>query len=91
MDEEQKLRNAKQQVARLKGFYIHSAIFVLVVLGLLAINLWSGQPYWVQWVFLGWGIGLLGHAIGVFGRRVGFTSGWEARKLKELMSEKPKE
>jgi 2TM domain len=89
MDDQLRLRDAKRQVARLKGFYVHATIFALVLLGLLGLNVWIGQPYWVQWVFLGWGIGLTGHAVAVFGQRVNFTANWEARKLKELMNEKP--
>jgi uncharacterized protein (DUF486 family) len=90
MDEAEKFRDAKRQVARLKGFYVHATVFVLVLLGLLTVNVWSGPPYWVQWVFVGWGIGMIGHAIGVFGHRLGWSSNWEARKLKQLMDAKPK-
>ena len=28
---------------------------------LMVINLWTGAPYWILWVLLGWGIGLLAH------------------------------
>ena len=34
---------------------------------LLAINLWKGAPYWIFWVLLGWGIGLLAHWFFVLG------------------------
>lgn len=43
------------------GFHIHAFTFVVVMLPLVAINLWKGSPYWVLWVVLGWGIGLLSH------------------------------
>ena len=43
------------------GFRIHAIAFVLTMALLLVINLWIGAPYWVQWVLLGWGIGLLAH------------------------------
>jgi len=90
MDDQERLAEAKHYIARLKGIYIHTAIFALVLLGLGGLNLFLGQPYWVVWVFLGWGLGLLGHAIIVFGPRFNFASNWEARKLKQLMDEKPK-
>lgn len=90
MVDEERLRDAKRQVARLKGFYVHAASFALVVLGLAAINVWLGPPYWVLWVFLGWGIGLIGHAIGTFGQRTSAVSHWETRKIKELMNRPPK-
>ena len=35
--------------------------FVVGIIAVVVINLWVGQPYWFQWVLLGWGIGLLAH------------------------------
>jgi len=90
MDDQERLLDAKRRVARLKGFYLHAAIFAVVLLGLAGLNAWMGQPYWVLWVFLGWGIGVIGHAIGVFGQHTGFMTGWEARKIKQYMNEGPK-
>jgi hypothetical protein len=43
------------------GFNIHAIVFVLTIVLLAAINLAVGPPYWVLWVLLGWGIGLLIH------------------------------
>jgi hypothetical protein len=43
------------------GFNIHAFVFVATMVLLAAINLWKGAPYWVLWVLLGWGIGLLAH------------------------------
>ncbi|MBC8037988.1 MAG: 2TM domain-containing protein [Rhizobiales bacterium] len=43
------------------GFRIHAIVFVLVMALLVVINLLTGSPYWVLWVLLGWGIGLLAH------------------------------
>jgi hypothetical protein len=43
------------------GFDIHALAFVLGVAPLLVINLWTGAPYWIHWVLLGWGIGVLAH------------------------------
>jgi len=40
------------------GFRIHAITFVPSIALLLVINLLTGPPYWVQWVVLGWGIGL---------------------------------
>jgi hypothetical protein len=90
MDDMARLRDAKRRVERLKGFYVHAAIFALVILGLAAINYLLGSPYWVLWVFLGWGLGLAGHAIGVFGQRSTLMSGWETRKIKQYLDERPK-
>ena len=43
------------------GFQIHALVFVLAMLLQVAINVWTGPPYWALWVLLGWGIGLLSH------------------------------
>ena len=46
---------------RRKSFRTHAIVFVAVMALLLIINLWTGGYFWVQWVLLGWGIGLLSH------------------------------
>jgi hypothetical protein len=38
-NERERYQRAKAQVARLRGFYTHATVFVLVNLALLAINL----------------------------------------------------
>lgn len=49
------------------GFRIHAITFVASIALLLVINLLTGSPYWVQWVVLGWGIGLFCHWFFVLG------------------------
>jgi hypothetical protein len=86
MDEHEKLVRARQQVEALTGFYIHLVVFVLVMLVLLAVN-WLATPdvWWVQWPFLGWGIGVAGHALLVFDSGApGFITTWQLRKIREL-------
>jgi fatty acid desaturase len=82
-----KLMKARRQVAAIKGFYIHLFIFALVMLGLGAINFAVGGPWWALWVLLGWGIGVLAHALTVFGRTSKRIAEWEDRKIRQLMSE----
>jgi fatty acid desaturase len=84
-DDAARLARAKRRVAAIKGFYIHLAVFTLVLLGLLAIDLATGRRWWVHWVFLGWGIGIVAHAIAVFGGLPQAVADWEERKIKELM------
>jgi fatty acid desaturase len=87
-ERDSKLMKARRQVAAIKGFYIHLFIFVLVMLGLGAINFAVGRPWWVLWVLLGWGIGVLAHALTVFGRASKRIADWEERKIRQLMSER---
>ncbi len=49
------------QSDRTRGFQVHAFVFVATMVLLAAINLSKGEPYWVLWVLLGWGIGLLSH------------------------------
>ena len=58
MTEAQKIARAKRQVEFLTGFYIHAGIFATVVAGLFLINLATDSDWWVQWVLIGWGLGL---------------------------------
>ena len=57
--------------ARRRGFTSHATVFVLVLIYLVALNWWLGGYYWVQWVLLGWGMGLAAHAWAAFRKRGG--------------------
>ena len=81
MNDYANLALARRHVAAIKGFYIHFAVFVLVMSLLLTINATTGPGWWVQWPFLGWGAGLLAHAFVVFGRSPRLFVNWEARKV----------
>jgi hypothetical protein len=85
MNEHEKAAKAARQVEALTGFYIHLAVFVLVMVVLLVANmLATPDVWWVQWPFLGWGIGVLVHALVVFRTMPNFIIKWQLRKIKEL-------
>lgn len=49
------------------GFYIHLPIFLIVSILLVTINLLSPVEYlWFKWPVMGWGIGVIFHALTVF-------------------------
>lgn len=77
---------AKRRVQALKGFYIHLTVFLLVNAGLLAVNLATGGAWWVQWVFLGWGIGIVAHGLAIFGRTPKLIDDWQERKIQQLVN-----
>ena len=88
MDQErERYERARARVGALKGFYIHTTVFVLVNLALFVINVMVGGGWWFYWPLLGWGIGLGVHALGVFGFGGGgpFGRDWEERKIREFM------
>lgn len=84
MNEHEKLQRATRQVEAMMGFYIHLAVYILVIAGLVAVNAYGGARWWAQWPALGWGLGLLGHAWGVFGRKPRFFVDWQLRKIRKL-------
>lgn len=82
---------ARIRINELKDFYEHLIIFVIIITGLSIFNFFtSPQFYWVLFVVLFWGIGLLLHGIFTFGRRGFLSKEWEERKIKEYMAEEKK-
>jgi hypothetical protein len=58
---------ARRRAGARLGFCIHLGVFVVVMIVLIIINLSLTPGYkWFVWPLLGWGIGLLGHAAGIF-------------------------
>lgn len=80
-----RLDRARRRLAAVEGFFIHLGVFVVVMAGLVALNWAMHDQWWVQWVFLGWGLGVLFHALAVFGRMPAAVQHWEKRKLREYM------
>lgn len=85
-----KYLEARRRVKKLKGFYTHLAVYILVNLFLIFANwseireeqsIWSWQ-IWAVPVF--WGIGLAAQAMGVFCPGFFFGKDWEDKKIKEL-------
>jgi hypothetical protein len=84
MEEHEKLQRAKERVEAITGFYIHLSVYILVNAVLLIINVLSGEPWWVQWPILGWGIGVVAHGLAVFFRQPRFIATWQLRKIHEI-------
>ena len=67
MENQEAYLRAKKRVEVKFGFYIHLAIYIAVNTLLIAINLSTYSQYlWFKWPLIGWGIGVLFHALGVF-------------------------
>lgn len=86
-----KYLEAKKRVKKLKGFYTHLTIYILVNLLIVFINIQDlkpGESYfrWENFITLFfWGIGLLAHAMSVFVPQFVLGKNWEERKIQELM------
>ena len=84
-----KYLEAAKRVKRLKGFYIHAAVYVLVNLFIIAQNVKSGASLSNMdnyWTAIFWGVGLLGHGISVFLPNMIMGKDWEERKIRDLMN-----
>lgn len=58
---------ARQAAGAKIGFFIHLAVYLIVNALLVAINLTTSTAYlWFKWPLLGWGAGLLVHALILF-------------------------
>ncbi|MCK7589865.1 2TM domain-containing protein [Subsaxibacter sp. CAU 1640] len=81
-NQEDAYHKAKKRVEEIKGFYGNLLSYCVVIPFLIFINYWS---YWgFQWFWfpmLGWGMGIIFHAFGVFG----YGKSWEERKIREIM------
>ena len=77
------------QVRKLKAFYIHLARYMVVCAILTAVNVFaSPHRWWVQWVILGWGLGLLLHGLRVSGRVDALGADWEKRQVEKRLRRK---
>lgn len=56
-------RLARRRVKMKMGFAIHAAVYVIVNLGLFAIDRATGGPHWHLWPLAGWGLGLAIHGL----------------------------
>jgi hypothetical protein len=82
-----------KRVARAKlAFYVHLVVFVVVNALLIGINLTTPHGrLWFKWPLLGWGIGVLGHAVLVFvlPRWAGVQRRMIERELRRSARKKP--
>ncbi len=91
--EEIKYEAAKKQVKRIRGFYVHLSIYILVnILIFVADNYNEGLIAAMQdlsnYISAGlWGIGLAAHGTSVFAPDIFFGKKWEEKKIKELMDQ----
>ena len=85
-EEDIKYHRAKKRIEKLKGFYVHLSVYVLVNLFLFLYNIiTSPDRLWFYEPLLGWGIAIVVHAFYVFGFDRLFNADWEEKKIREIM------
>ena len=87
--DEIKYQQALKRVKRIKGFYTHLMVYIVINIGLLIVNNNNSTENFWRWqtfsTVLFWGIGLLAHGMSVFMPALLMGKDWEERKIKELM------
>jgi len=82
-----KYERAKEHVENLKGFYIHFAIYLIMVPVFIFLNFRSTSFPWAIFPIVGWGFGVAGHAMETYNYNPLLGKDWEERKMKEFMEE----
>ncbi len=76
---------ARERVAELKAFYVHLMTYIVGCIFFIAINyIYTPNGHWAIFPILGWGIGILSHALRTFDIPL-FGKEWEERKIKEYV------
>lgn len=90
--EEKNYIRAKKRVKSIKGFYSHLAIYLGVNLFLILLRIISDDGLEELWDWttyntaIFWGIGIIFHALNVFGMGFLLGSSWEEKKIEEIMN-----
>jgi hypothetical protein len=83
-----RFEKAKKKAKDIRGFYINLTLYCLVIPILITINLtYVPEIQWFWFSMLGWGTGIVAHAMEVFGWHPFLGKDWEERKLKQFMDE----
>lgn len=84
-------KQARKQAKREKEFFAHLASFLIVNTMLIGINLFTSPEYlWFVWCILGWGVGIVSHAVDVFGLP-GLGRNWEEQRIRSLTGQDSEE
>lgn len=90
-NEMHRYEKARKRVDALKGFYRHLTAYIVVNLIIVLMkwyNLEQGESLFTLSTFIiaiWWGVTIVFHAIGVFGKSFSLGRKWEERKLQEYM------
>lgn len=91
--EEIRYQEALKRVKKIKGFYTHAAVYVVINIIIVIANIQNlnpGESYFQLKNFstaFFWGIGLTAHGFSVFLPNWILGQDWEERKIKEFMEE----
>ncbi len=78
MNQHTRYERARERVQQIKDVSVHLAVYVLVNVVFIRITMVTGE-HWSIWPLLGWGIGVVIHALTVWGVDQWWGRAWEAR------------
>ncbi|WP_318442596.1 2TM domain-containing protein [Photobacterium leiognathi] len=82
-------KQALEYVKGIKSFYSNLTSYVLVIGMLFVINYFTGPDYWwAVWPALGWGIGIVSHALSAFEILNIFGPDWERKQVEKRLGRK---
>lgn len=90
-DEQRRLQRVRKKLESIIGFYKHLGSYLLINTAILLytwFTLREEAHFFTLSNFsmpLFWGLGVVFHAIGVFGKNIFLDSAWEERKIQELI------
>lgn len=90
-EEQIQYENALKRVKKIKGFYTHLIVYVVINIMIIIVNIQNldkEKSYFQLENFFTaffWGIGIVAHALSVFGPNLFLGRDWEEKKIKKLM------
>lgn len=85
---EYKYLKAKKRVEKIKGFYTHIIVTVIIIPCLIFFNLkFTPQFHWFWFAMGGMLIGVFFHWLGLYGSNFFLGKDWEEKKIKEYMKD----
>lgn len=85
-------QDAVARVKKIKGFYSHLLVYVIINLMIIIINIQAlkvGESYFQKENFFTaffWGIGLAAHGLSTFLPNIFLGKDWEQKKIREFMN-----
>ena len=83
--EEKRYLKAKERVETLKGFYGNLISYLVVIPFLWWLNFRTTSFLWAIFPTVGWGFGVIAHALEAYGYNPIWGKRWEEKKIRELM------
>jgi hypothetical protein len=86
-EEQSSYYKAQKRVEDLKGFYSNLTAFIIINTGIAVLNLATSPEYlWFFYPLVGWGIGVIFHAMQVFNYMPFLGRDWEERKIQQILN-----